>query len=146
MRASFKCSYEKSWLCSANKRLVLPGRVSTRKSGAEISTLTKLLEFINPYWALLFLSISGLEAGMASARSGVTPLVLPAWNRMLPWPLDFPCIKPGLYFYPPITLLLAQNKMFQVRAEDVCRAHCICWSRCLTKEQYSVTCLLQLPA
>lgn len=96
------------------------GRVSTSKSGAEISNLVKVDEIINPYWALLFLSISGLEAGIASARSGVTHPVLPAWNRILPWPLDFPCIKPELYFYPPIALFLAQNKKFQVRAEDVC--------------------------
>lgn len=97
-----------------------PGRVSTSKSGAKISNLVKVDEFINPYWALLFLSMSGLEAGMTSARSGVTHPVLPAWNRMLPWPLDFPCIKLKLYFYPPITLFLGQNKMFQVRAEDAC--------------------------
>lgn len=30
---------------------------------------------------------------------------------------DFPCTK--LHFYPPITLLLVQNKIFEVHAEDL---------------------------
>lgn len=53
------------------------------------SNLIEMDVFTNPCWALLFLGISG----MTSARSRVTHLVLPAWSKVLQWPLGLSMYK-----------------------------------------------------
>lgn len=57
--------------------------------GLKRSNLIEMDVFMNPYWALLFLDVSG----MTSTRSRVTHVVLPAWSRVLQWPLDFSVYK-----------------------------------------------------
>lgn len=64
-----------------------------------MSSLVEVDEFVNPHQALPFPSISGSAAGVNSAGSGVTPLVLAAQSQVLPQLINC-CIF--LPFHPSI--------------------------------------------